>query len=262
MKKTSSTLITIVLFVRLLSAQDLSVDEILQKANQVSYYHGNDGRAKVQMLIQDEQGRSRKRSFVVLRKNTGANGEQKFYVYFNQPSDMEGMAFLVWKNQEGDDDRWMYYPSLDLVKRIAGGDKRTSFVGSTFLYEDVSGRRLTADQHRLIDQAGNTYTVESTPREKGDVKFTRYISYIDKATFIPMKVEYYNERGKVYRIYEVQKWETVQGNPTVIISGMKDLDTGTTTYNRYSQVEYNIDVDERIFSERYLRSAPMNLINS
>ncbi len=38
-------------------------------------------------------------------------------------------------------------PDLDLVKRIAAGDKRTSFVGSHFLYEDISGRAVQEDKH-------------------------------------------------------------------------------------------------------------------
>lgn len=240
-----------------------SIDQIIKKANHVAYYNGKDGRAKVQMLIKDSQGRSRKRSFTILRKNidTKTDGEQKFYVYFNRPTDMQGTVFLVWKKMEGDDDRWMYFPALDLVKRIAGGDKRTSFVGSTFLYEDVSGRRLSADEHKLLKTTGDAYVVESVPVDKSGVKFSKYIAHVDKKSFIPLKIEYYNSKGKVYRIYENKKWEMVQGNPTVIIASMKDLDTGVETYNRYTNVEYDIDIDESIFSERYLRKAPLELIN-
>ncbi len=29
------------------------------------------------------------------------------------------MTLLVWKHQDRDDDRWLYLPALDLVKRIA-----------------------------------------------------------------------------------------------------------------------------------------------
>ena len=62
-------------------------------------------------------------------------GEQKFYVYFHQPADVSKMTFLVWKHLDKDDDRWMYLPKIDLVKRIAGSEKRTSFVGSDYFYE-------------------------------------------------------------------------------------------------------------------------------
>ncbi|MCB1555893.1 MAG: outer membrane lipoprotein-sorting protein, partial [Alphaproteobacteria bacterium] len=93
---------------------------VVDKANHAAYYQGKDGRAKVKMLIRDGQGRERTRQFVILRKDIGADdGEQKFYVYFSRPADVNKTAFMVWKHPGKDDDRWLYLPALDLVKRIA-----------------------------------------------------------------------------------------------------------------------------------------------
>jgi hypothetical protein len=64
------------------------------------------------------------------------NGNQRFYVYFKKPADLYKQVFLVWKEVgEGkDDSRWMWLPALNLKRSIAPGDKRTSFVGSDFVY--------------------------------------------------------------------------------------------------------------------------------
>ena len=43
-------------------AEDLKVDEIVQKANHMSLYQGEDGKGKVSLLIKDKQGRMRKRA--------------------------------------------------------------------------------------------------------------------------------------------------------------------------------------------------------
>ncbi|MEZ5481663.1 MAG: outer membrane lipoprotein-sorting protein [Porticoccaceae bacterium] len=43
-------------------------------------------------------------------------------------------------------------------------------------------------------------------------------------------------------------------------SSMENLKTGTKTLMRYSQVNYDIEVPEEVFTERYLRSAPMNYL--
>jgi len=53
---------------------------------------------------------------------------------------------------------------LDLVKRIAARDKRTSFVGSDFLYEDVSGRSLDEDTHELVDVSDRLFIVKNVPK--------------------------------------------------------------------------------------------------
>ena len=116
-----------------------TVYDIVDRANKVAYYSGDDGRSKVQMTITDTQGRTRQREFVILRYDVEDGGRQNFYVYFKKPSDVREMAFMVHKYIDRDDDRWLYLPALDLVKRIAASDKRTSFVGSHFFYEDVKG---------------------------------------------------------------------------------------------------------------------------
>lgn len=233
----------------------LNVDEIVAKANDVNYYTGDDGRARVKMDIVDAQGRERERSFTILRKD-GEAGAQKIYVYFNRPADVKKTVFLVWKKEEGDDERWLYLPALDLVKRIAASDERTSFVGSDFFYEDVSGRKPSEDTHELAQETDEYYIVKSTPKDKTAVEFASYTTYIHKSSFIPVKVEFYDASGTKYREGEALKVEMVQNLPTVTMARMKDLQTGSTTTLSYDKVEYNIGLEDDVFTERYLRSAP------
>jgi hypothetical protein len=232
----------------------MNVDEIIEKANKASYYQGKDGSAHVKMKIIDSSGRKRSRSFVILRKN--AKGlDQNFFVYFKRPSDVKKTTFLVHKHAKKDDDRWLYLPSLDLVKRISAGDERTSFVGSNFYYEDVSGRNPNKDKHELV-KTTKYYVIKNTPIDKSKVEFAYYKAYIGKDNFIPEKIEYFNNKDKLYREYNALKIETVSGFPTVVKSVMKDIERNEKTEIKYSKVKYNIGVPERIFTERYLKAAP------
>lgn len=238
-------------------AADLSADQIVEKANQASYYGGKDGRARVEMVITDADGGERVREFVILRLNTQGQN-QKFYVYFEEPADVRKMAYLVWKNVgEGkEDDRWLWLPALNLSKRIAPGDKRTSFVGSDFVYEDVSGRSIHADNHELVETADGQYKLKSTPKDPDSVEFSYYHVWIDMDSFLPRKAEYFDKQGKLYRRVEAPRVETVQGIPTVMESVVHDLNTGGKTTNTFTMVEYNIGLKENIFSERFLRRPP------
>ena len=98
-----------------LTAAELSADEVIAKANQAAYYAGKDGRTAVQMTISDAQGGTRQRAFTILRMNSD-DDNQKFYVYFTAPADVRKMAYLVWKNVGGADDRWLWLPALNLKK--------------------------------------------------------------------------------------------------------------------------------------------------
>jgi outer membrane lipoprotein-sorting protein len=88
------------------------------------------------------------------------------------------------------------------------------------------------------------------------VEFSYYTVRIDKDTFLPRRAEYYDRNGKLYRTVEATKVETIQGFPTVTESTVKDLNTGSTTVNRFSNIEYNIGLQDNIFTERFLRRPP------
>ena len=109
-------------------------NDIIARADLASYYAGADGRSEVRMIISDAQGRQQRRQFTVLRRDVDDAGDQQFLVVFSQPSDVRNTVFLVDKHIDRDDDRWLYMPGLDLVKRISAGDKRTSFVGAHYFY--------------------------------------------------------------------------------------------------------------------------------
>ena len=242
-----------------------SVERIVNRANMVSYFQGRDGRARVAMSITDRQGRTRSRELTILRRDgpetdaiegSAYRGEQKYYVYFRRPADVSQMTLLVWKHQDRDDDRWLYLPALDLVKRIAASDKRTSFVGSDFFYEDISGRSIDADSHELIETTDNYYVVRNKPKRPGEVEFAYYDVYIHKQSFLPVRTEYVDDSGNLYRRYTALAVEKVQGYPTVVKARMENLRNGGTTELTYSGIDYDLSLPEDVFSERYLRRAP------
>ena len=246
-----------------LQALALSADEIVNKANLAYYYAGSDGAAKVRMTITDTRGRKRLRELTMLRYDVEDGGRQKFYVYFHRPADVEGMVYMVWKNPERDDDRWLYIPAIDLVKRVSQRDKRSSFAGSNFTYEDVSGRLPGDDVHELIGEetldGRETYVLKNIPRDKDLVEFSFYKTWIDKENFLPLKGEYYDKAGRLARIITVEKIESIQDIPTVVKARAKAVEGGETVIE-FMDVRYNVGLKERIFSERYLRRPPRRWI--
>ncbi|SNR67107.1 Outer membrane lipoprotein-sorting protein [Humidesulfovibrio mexicanus] len=247
----------------------LDVQGIVARSNHAALYQGADMRGAVTMTITDKQGRVRTRRFNMIRKNGDAKDQaQKYFVCFLEPADVRRMVFMVHKHGPGaqDDDRWMYLPSLDLVKRIAASDKRTSFVGSDFLYEDISGRNIDEDIHELVGATDRHYIVKNTPKNPRSVEFSHYVAHIDKETFLPMKLEYHRA-GRVYRVAETLAVEKIPsgeaGQPTyatAVRSRVNDLDSGGSTEMVISRVRYNQKPSDDLFTERCLRRAPSEFL--
>ncbi len=263
----------------------ITVEQLVLNTNYVSYYQGADGKASVRMTIHDDQDRKRTREFVILRwdqprpkpegqdpvaqpdPNDKHTGEQKFYVYFQRPSDVDRTAFLIWKHLKTDDDRWLYQPGLDLLNRISAADKRTSFVGSHFYYEDVSGRNLDLDTHEILWPESNAgkklyYVMKNTPKDPSKVEFAYYKMWIHRKAFLPVQISYYDDKGKENRRYRALAVKTIQGYPTVVKSEMRDLSNGGHTVLEYDQVRYNMGIPENVFDQRYLRRPPLEYLKS
>jgi len=261
-----------------MAADALTAMDVVRKANRVAYYQGRDGRASVKMTITDSQGRTRNREMTILRwdqpdpnapKAAAAKdpnkvdeycADQKFYVYFHRPADVNRMAFLVWKHLTGEDDRWLYLPGLDLVKRISSADKRTSFVGSNFFYEDVSGRNINDDKHELTKTTNTYYVLKSTPKDVKGVEFGHYVTWIHKTTFVVVMQDYYDTDGKKYRTYKAIGMKKIGDYWTVTKSQMSDLRTKGQTVLEYDNIRYNTGIGEDVFTERYLRRAPQSYL--
>jgi hypothetical protein len=230
--------------------------EIVSRANLAAYYAGADGRSEVRMIIRDSQDREQRRQFTVLRRDVEEGGDQDFLVVFSQPSDVRNTVYLVKKHAGADDDRWLYLPGLDLVRRVSAGDKRTSFVGAHYFYEDVSGRGPDEDTHELLETTDEFYHLRHTPRDAASVEFARYETWIDRETFIPMTIEYTNAAGTVYRRVEVLAVEEIEGYPTVTLSRVSDLAGGGSTDMQFRYIDYDLGFEESVFTERSLRTPP------
>lgn len=246
------------------TASAQSAEDIMKKSHMSYYYSGDDGVSDVNMSITNKSGKTRTRVFTMLRKDITEGGEQRYYTYFKEPGDVRRMTFMVWKNPDTNDDRWIYIPSLDLVKRIAANDKQSSFVGSDFTYEDVSGRHWTEDtqsterEEKLNDR--DTWVIRNVPKDAKSAVYAYRLTWVDKESYLPLKEEYYDSKGQLLRVFTADKIETVNGIQTVTERTMTDEKKGNRTTVSFSGIKYNVGLNDDIFTERFLRQAPREYI--
>lgn len=239
----------------------VDVQQLVKQAELNAYYAGNDGRSAARMIITDAQGRQQVRQFTILRKDQTDGGVQDMMVFFSRPADVRGTVFRVVKRIQEDDDRWLYLPGLDLVKRISAGDKRTSFVGSHFFYEDVSGRQTDLDEFTLLEESEQAYRLRGIPKQPDEVEFRSYEVTIDKTHMLPVDIRFFDDQNREYRRVEALKIERIEGHPTVTHSKVSDLISGGSTEMQFRFISYDLGLPDSIFSERSLRNPPREWLN-
>jgi len=211
---------------------------------------GDDMRARLTMRLINKGGRERVREMTMLRTDL-EDGDQKYYIYFHRPADVRDMTFMVWTYRGRDDDRWLFVPAVKMVRRLAADDSRLSFVGSDFTYEDVSGRDLAADTHRLTGEEPcgdrTCHVVESVPVDDG-AELGRKVSRIDTISFLPITEEYYDRRGELVRVYTAEEIAAVGGHPTAVRRVMTDVKKGHRTEVVFDDVAYDTGLDEALWA--------------
>lgn len=244
-------------------ASAVSAVSIMERSQLAFYYPGDDMKARVTMDLVDRRGSVRTRVMTMLRRDDTEGGDQKYFIYFHEPGDVRRMTFMVWKDPQEEDERWIFVPAVDLVRRIAADDSRSSFVGSDFTYEDVSGRDVRSDEHTMAGEERlgdrDCYVIASVPN--GPADYTRKVSWIDKANFLPLKEEYDDAQADLFRVFTADEVMPVPGAagrtfPTVTRRTMENVKTGHRTEVHFESIEYDLGLEDGDFSERRMRQPP------
>jgi len=234
------------------ASAELSGTDIMTRVDQREV--GADMSSEVTMRLVSKGGEERVRKLKMLSK--GKSNTKKVLIHFLEPADVRGVGFLVWRHPGKDDDRWLYLPDLHMVRRIAAADKRGSFVGSDFVYEDIAGRDVDQDQHTLTGSESiggkDCYVVKSVPLDSKSAEFEHKVSWIRKDNFVVVKEMYYDHQGNPLKKLTIDILEKVQEIWTMRKQTMLNLQTGHYTVVTWDKVKYNTSLGEEVFTERYL----------
>jgi Outer membrane lipoprotein-sorting protein len=247
------------------AGQRLTADQVARRIQDRDT--GRDSRAALRMKLFDRRGRARDRALSLLTLKGKDNVGDRLLIRFTYPNDIRGTGFLVWEHPQGEDERFLYLPSLGRVRRIAGAEAQDSFVGSDFTYEDIGGREFDdytyafagADGERASWTApdGRTrpaYRLESK-RTNASAEFPRVVSLVLQDSFVVVDSDIFNRRGEKQKRYTVQRIDAVQGIWTVLAATMaNDLDK-TRTELTIEKIDYNVGLKEDAFTRRELEAA-------
>jgi len=228
---------------------------------------GRDSRAELRMKLFDRRGRVRDRALTILTLR-GADKAQtvgdRLLIRFTYPNDIRGTGFLVWEHPKGDDERFLYLPSLGRVRRIAGTEAQESFVGSDFSYEDIGGREFDDYTYALVDENASwsapdgsvrpAWRLEST-RKDASVQYPRVVSVVLKESYVVVQAEMFNRRNEPEKAYSVAELRQVQGIWTVTQSAMTNAIEKTRTELQVAKIEYNTGLKEDAFTRRELEGS-------
>jgi len=186
------------------------------------------------------------------------DGKSKIRMSFYKPAEMRGAGLLMLEKSSRND-MLIYLPELGRVKRVTKRMTSSSMFGTDFSYEEferIQGIANDAPTTRLEDEVVQnrpSYVLEVRP-EDGESAYERIKSWVDKETCVSLRAEFY-ERGDKPRKIMTADSSLLTQKGTIWMTRetlMQDLRDETETVMRVEEVEVDVKIPRKIFSERDL----------
>ncbi|MGB9906758.1 MAG: outer membrane lipoprotein-sorting protein [Candidatus Saccharicenans sp.] len=224
--------------------------EILQKVEDqtIGPKAPADIQAEMVMIIKGAKGEEKRRELAVWTKNNPVGDDWRL-MKFLAPSDIKDLGFLVL----ADDQMYLYLPEFQRVRRIASHNKKESFVGSDFSYDDLGTAGFSAFFTPKFKEENEKAWVLELERKPGAKKqYSRIVLTVDKVSQLPVRAELYDDGGKLYKI-ETQENSRIGKYwvPTKFV--MENVRTGTSTVLELRNVKVDQNLAAEIFTERNLK---------
>ncbi len=252
MKQLLITALMILLMISMSSGQELTGEDIIQKVNDTMNVDTSHGKAK--MTIVTTSGS--KRTF--LQESWSKDKGEKNLVRYLEPRRVKDQAVLMLNNA---DDIWMFFPRTQRVRKLATHAKKQKMQGSDFSYEDLgSGDAFIEDyvSKRLEDEESegyDCYKLELTRKPESNISYSRLIIWVIKENFVPIAIDYYDEDDPSRRLKRLVQSDihVIDGIPAAMKAVMHNMNDNTETELEMLEVEFNIPLDDDMFTERALK---------
>lgn len=182
----------------------------------------------------------------------------KTLVKYTYPFDLRHSGYLVIQNSERIDDHFVYLPTRRQTIRV--NLRGEAVLGTDFSFEDVIPRDLADATYRRLEDAvvddAPVYVVESHPTSSFDSEYTKFVFYVDKRNFVPLRTRYWDHAGIEVkelrtRPHFVQEFDGVHVPMKLTMRNLL-LDTWTTL--EVMQLAPNARLPDEVFELRRLET--------
>lgn len=214
--------------------------------------------AEMTMTLIDRNNNQRVRRLRSLSKSFDDADHRR--LFFLEPSDVRGTGFLVidYHDAERDDDQWLFLPSLNKSKRIAGSDQSGSFMGSDLSYADMASRNLEDWTYELVseERVGDNavWVVRATAANEAVIDQTGYtesLLYVQQNNYRVIRAIHTQTGANQRKLLNIPSWEQRDGYwlPTVMqVVSQQGGQTVHRTQLSFSNIDLDVDAPDAEFS--------------
>ncbi len=179
-------------------------------------------------------------------------GKSKRVVKFINPANVKDIGILVLSSKE----MYIYLPAYKKTRRIEGGMKNQNFQGTDFSYREIGSYEYSEDfDSKVIKEDEKTVILELSKKESSDSPYSKIIMEVDKANFLPKKLEMYS-KDELKKVLSILAYEKKNNYWTLTHIKMEDISKNHFTEIKMKEIVFDNDLEKKgVFTERFLKSS-------
>lgn len=181
------------------------------------------------------------------KNNTGADDWR--VMKFLSPADMAGIGLLIMAENQ----MYLYLPEFHRIRRIASSNKKSSFQGSDFSYDDLGAVDFSAAySSTIMKEDDQTWLLELSRKANSDKPYKRILLNVAKQNYMPQSMEMFDDRGEPWKRMEYKIKQVGKYN---IISFIKIEDKKKSSFTTLEMKDIKLDqgIAGDIFTQRFLK---------
>lgn len=233
------------------ASTQVTAEGLLKKAIRVMQVENEE--ATYIMKLVGKAGDTATRKMNVFFKKTSEDAA-KLLIRFSEPTDIRGTGFLTVIEEKKDGDQWLYLPAIKKSRRLKGGNRDESFLGSDFSMGDLSvdrndGLKYVLSPKSVPCDGGECYELTGTlgPDASGDRTYSKKVILLRKDSGMQVKTDFYNKLGQLEKVMRVSKSHREGSRWVIDTIEMKNVLTGHATIIEFEKRKNNV-VEDHVFT--------------
>jgi outer membrane lipoprotein-sorting protein len=185
------------------------------------------------------------------------DGVSATYMEVTAPSDLKGTRFLVLDRDTGRDEQHIYVPATKRSIQVGGQARMEPFLGSEFYVGDLVQPNLDSFDYSFAGEeevAGRKCKlVEALPKNPAEELYSKSILAVDPTDLLIMKGQFFDDKGKLQKVFALEKVEKIDGIWTPLKQQMVNVQENHWSRFDLSEVNYNVTLPDEVFDRSYLR---------
>ena len=219
----------------------------------------NDLKSENTMVLTNKKGRMKTSKLISKSKDDS----KKQMIWFLEPKDDFGIAFLKIEHDDKDDFMNMWLPGFKKFRRISSQKKTDSFMGSDLSFEDLTSRDIDDYVYTLVDENtscsacdAGCYKLISEPKNI-DSEYSYHITWVTKDNYLSVMEESYDENKELLKKKSIE-FDKIDEYYIMSNLYVRNVQKNHETKLTIDKINLNLGYSDDLFHTKNLKRIPQD----